>query len=96
MCDIRLEKYELAALERSKVFEFINTGRKGQIRKRVVFVKEKVEDLYSLEFGDANTGPYDMDYRTTSDKAIQLLYRQQLVKPLDPSLIAILQAGYMR
>ena len=49
---MKLEKYALKAGQDQTVFEFISKGKKGAIRKIILFQPTTEPNLYNLAFGD--------------------------------------------
>jgi hypothetical protein len=49
---MKIEKYQIQAGEKLKVFEFVSVGIKGKITKIVQFTPTNYKDLYNLGFGD--------------------------------------------
>ena len=49
---MKLDKYALKADQDQTVYEFISEGRKGAIRKIIIFQPTTEPNLYNLAFGD--------------------------------------------
>ena len=47
-----LDRYPIVSGESGMVYEFTSTGKKGMIKKLVVFSKTNVKGVYNLGFGD--------------------------------------------
>ncbi|MBD0288706.1 MAG: hypothetical protein ICV79_25280, partial [Flavisolibacter sp.] len=49
---MKIDKYDLKASSDQTAFEFVSEGRKGAIRKLILFQQTTKPNLYNLAFGD--------------------------------------------
>ena len=57
---------EIGVTRDFEVFEFVSTGRNGDILKRVAFFETETKNVYNLTFGDVDENN-DIDYYAVSD-----------------------------
>ena len=60
-------KYQLKAERNLTTFEFVSVGRKGNIKKVVLFRETNLKGVFNLGFGDKNEATNDVDDLAISD-----------------------------
>lgn len=93
---MKVEKYSLKAESTLTIFEFINEGQKGNIRKLIQFQETNEPGSYNLAFGDKDLSTGEMDDLVVSKIAIAKKYWQQLQVHYMPSLMNIRMPLFMQ
>jgi hypothetical protein len=72
---MELKRYEYSTEAKAELFVFTSEGKKGRVKKLVVYSKMLEDDIYNLAFGDydENTGTIDDGVITNNNDSQKVL-----------------------